>query len=245
MKTLINDTADVVFTRKSDGHKVFTAEATIAGISQAITENKLKAGIGNKTIAVLRSDKEITLNVTNALFDLNWLAATQGVAVQNGTATINHQETDLIVADNAGSLEVTITGVPVDTNDVQIIDSVGNVYEGTFTTGKVKIPVEATTIEVGDKVAINYTKSVTGNTVVFDSKKFSENYAVEYHTIEYNPATNEVLADLYIQFDNCVPSGSFDLSFENGTAISPALTFEALASLTGSEMGRMIEVLRP
>lgn len=242
MKTLINDTADVVFTRKSDGKKIFTAEAQLASISQAITEEKLKGGIGNKTVALLRSDKEITLQVRNALFDLGWLSMTQGVAVEeNGQATINFKEDDLVVTDNLGTLEVTITGTPSDTT-AQIINSKGEVEEAAITGSKVTVPVGHAV--AGEKVAVSYLKEVTGNLVSFDSKRFSENYAVEYHTIEYNPETNEVVADLYIQFDNTVPSGSFDLSFENGSAISPELSFEALASATGSEIGRMIEVPR-
>lgn len=242
MKTLINDTADVVFTRKSDGKKIFTAEAQLASISQAITEEKLKGGIGNKTVALLRSDKEITLQVRNALFDLAWLSMTQGVAVdESGQAKVNFKEEDLTVADNAGTLEVTLTGTPSDTT-AQIINSKGEVAEATITGSTVIVPVGHAL--AGEKVVVSYLKDVTGNLVSFDSKRFSENYAVEYHTIEYNPENNQIVADLYIQFDNTVPSGSFDLSFENGSAISPELSFEALASATGSEIGRMIEVPR-
>ena len=242
MKALINDTADVTFTRKSDGKKIFTAEAQLASISQAVTEEKLKGGIGNKTVALLRSDKEITLQVRNALFDLEWLSMTQGVAVkEDGTADINHKEEDLVVTDNAGALEVTLKGTPTGTT-AYIINAKGDVEEAAITGTKVTVPTGYAV--AGEKVAVSYIKQVVGKLVSFDSKKFAENYAVEYHTIEYDPATNQVVADLYIQFDNTVPAGAFDLSFENGTAISPELSFEALASATGSEIGRMIEVPR-
>ncbi|MED3562249.1 hypothetical protein [Bacillus xiapuensis] len=241
MKTLINDTADVVFKRKSDGHLIFTAEAQLASISQQIQEDKLKGGIGNKTISLLRSDKEISLKVKNALFDLDWLSMTQGVAVAEGTVNVYEREENLAVTDNAGTLQVTITGTPVGTT-VSVINAKGESEQATVATKVVTVPTGHAA--KGEKVAVVYQKSVTGNIVSLDSKKFSEQYAVEYHTIEYDPATNLVIADLYVQFDSVLPSGSFDLSFENGNALSPELDFTALTSTANSEIGRVIEVPR-
>lgn len=237
MKTLINDTCDVVFTRKSDGKLLITAEAQLASISQQVQEDKLKGGIGNKTISLLRSDKEITLKVRNALFDLEWLAMTQGVQVTSGTATVNKREDDLIVA----SGKVTITGTPVGT-DVTIINADGDSESTTVATKSVTVPVDFA--NDGEKISVMYSTSVTGNKLSLDAKKFSEQFSVEYHTIEYNPATNAVVNDLYIQFDSVLPSGAFELSFENGNALTPELDFTALTSGASSELGRVIEVPR-
>ncbi|ADP32533.1 hypothetical protein [Bacillus atrophaeus] len=46
MKTVIQDTADVYFRRKSDGQLVFTAEAQTASFSQTISEDKLRGRSG-------------------------------------------------------------------------------------------------------------------------------------------------------------------------------------------------------
>lgn len=59
MKMVIQDTADVYFKRKSDGHTVFTTEAQLASLSGAISEEKLYAGIGNKPIYILKTQKNL------------------------------------------------------------------------------------------------------------------------------------------------------------------------------------------
>jgi hypothetical protein len=242
MRTLINDTANVVFKRKSDGHVIFTAEAQLASISQQISEEKLKGGIGNRTIALIRSDKEVQLQVRNALFDFDWLSVSQGVAVQeDGAATVWKREDSLQVVDNAGTLEVTIKGTPVG-NTVRVINAKGEAEASTETTKKVAVPV-GVAVE-GERVSVAYQEDVVGNILTMDSQKFSEAYEVEYSTIEYNPETSQVVADLYIQFDHVIPSGSFDLSLENGSALSPELSFEAMTTGTSTEIGRFIEVER-
>lgn len=241
MKTLINDTCEVIFKRKSDGKLVFTAESQLASISQQITEEKLKGSIGNKVISLIRSDKEISLKVKNALFDLDFLAMTQGVSVQsNGTATVYTKEENLSVT-GSGSLTATIIGTPVGTS-VTVINAKGDSQTTTVATKVVSIPNGFAV--AGDKVTVVYPQSVTGNVLSLDSKKFSEQYSCEYHTIEYNPSDNTVIADLYIQFDSVLPSGQFDLSFENGNALTPELDFTVLTPVTSSEMGRIIEVKR-
>lgn len=247
MKTLINDTADVVFKRKSDGKIILTAEAQLAQITQAVTENKLKGGIGNKTISLLRSDKEITLKVTNALFDLDWLSMTQGVAVTTGgTATIYNRE-DGLATTGTTTLTATITGTPVGTT-VSVIDTKGNVASATVASKTVTLPANVVggfNVTSGDKVSVVYQQSVTGNVLSLDSKRFSEQFSVEYHTIEYDPSTNGVVADIYFQFDSCLPAGAFDLQLQNGNALAPSLDFTALVPSGATEIGRIIEVKRP
>ncbi len=236
-KVLINDTADVVFKRKSDGHVVFTAEAQLASISQSVSEEKLKGGIGNRTIALLRSDKEVTLQVRNALFDLEWLSMTQGVSIEQGTVKVWKREDDLTVESGT----VTIKGTPID-DEVKVINA-ANDSEDTTVTGK-EVTVSTSLAKDGDKVSVLYKQEVTGNIVTMDAKKFSETYEVEYSTIAYDPDTNEVVKDIYFQFDHVAPSGSFDISLENGSALTPELSFEAMTSGTSSEIGRFIEVDR-
>lgn len=241
MRTLIMDTADVVFKRKSDGKVVFTAEAQLAGLAGEISEDDVFGGIGNKKIAKIRSQKNITLTVRTALFDLEYLSMTQGVAITNGTANVYKTDTDLTVTDTAGVLGITVVGTPID-NKVTLTNTKGETTNVVATAKKVTVPTSFAAKD--ERVSAMYKESVTGNIVRLDSKTFSENYEVEYHTIAYNPATNQVVSDVYFQFDNALPSGSFDLSLENGNALAPEITFDALAPLNGSEIGRIIEVNR-
>jgi hypothetical protein len=239
MKTLIADTADVVMRRKSDGKTIFTAEAQIAGISQEISENEVRGGIGNKKISVIRSDKNINLTTKMALFDLEYLSMTQGVAVESGTATVTKKEELSVVG--SGTLTVTVTGTPAN-NKVTLINSKGVSQE--FTAVAKACTVTAPFATAGEKVTALYKDTVTGNIVKLQSDTFSENYEVEYRTIAYNPVTNQVVADIYFQFDNCLPSGAFEISLENGNALAPELKFQALTAPNSSDIGRIVEVPR-
>jgi hypothetical protein len=240
-KLLISDTADLTFKRKSDGKVIFTSEAQLAGISQSIEESDVFGGIGNKRVAKIRSQKAISLSTRMALFDLEYLSVTQGVAVQsNGTANVFKKEENLSVVDTTGTLSVTITGTPVD-NKVTIISANGDSKEFTASAKKVTV---TTGFAAGDKVTAVYRETVSGKVVVLDSAKFSEAYEVEFKTIAYNPLNNVVVSDIYFQFDNCLPSGSFEISLENGNALAPELNFDALTAANSSEIGRVIEVPR-
>lgn len=240
-KTYIADTADVIFRRKSDGHVVFTAEAQLASLEQAVSEETIRGGIGNRPLYRIRSEKDVTLSVRNATFDLEFLSMTQGIAITNGSVQITKIEKDLVVEDNAGTLEVTITGTPVGST-VTVINKDGESEEAAVATNVVTIPTGHAA--VGEKVTVAYKSSVTGNIVEIESDKFSENYEVQYHTIEYDTDTNEVVKDIYFIFDNVSPSGAFSLSLENGTALTPELSFTALADSGSNKIGRVVEVAR-
>jgi hypothetical protein len=240
MQTLINDTADVLFKRKSDGKVIFTSVAQLAGISQAIEESDVFGGIGNKRIAKIRSQKTITLNTRMALFDLEYLAMTQGVAVTNGSATVTKTESVKVI-DDAGTLSATVEGTPID-NKVTLQNAKGETVELTATAKEVTVADGFA--EAGESVTAVYKETVTGNIVKLDSETFSESYEVEYRTISYDPSTNQVVSDIYFQFDNALPSGSFELSLENGNALAPELNFDVLTPRGKTEMGRIIEVPR-
>lgn len=240
-KTFIADTAEVVFTRKSDGYTIFTAEAQIASIAQSISEEIVRGGIGNKSLYIIRHSKEVTLGVTNATFDLEYLSMTQGVAVAEDTIEVNGVEKGLTVTDNAGTLEVTLTGTPSGTT-AHVINEDGDSASATITGQVVTVPTGHAV--AGDLVDVVYKKSVTGNKVTFDADTFSENYEVEYRTIEYDVDTNAVVKDIYFQFDKAVPAGEFTLSFENGSALTPELSFNAMADSSTGEIGRVVQVTR-
>lgn len=243
MKLLVMDTADVVMKRKSDGHVFITAEAQLTSISQSLGINeKIFGGIGNKPLAIIKGQKEVTSTLRNAFYDQEFLSMTQGVAInENGTATVYKTEKELTVVDNAETLEVTITGKPIN-NTVYVRNSAGEVEQATFTSGKVTIPTGHA--NAGEIVSVTYQEEVKGNIVELDAEKFAEAYTLEYHTIAYDPQTNKVVKDIYIQLDHVIPTGEFELSLENGNAVAPEINFECLAAPNTNKIGRVIEVDR-
>jgi len=244
VKLLISDTADAVIKRKSDNHVFITAETQLASISQTLGINeKIFGSIGNKPLAIMRGQKEVTSTLRNAFYDKEILSMTQGVSVkEDGTVTVYKREDGLTVTDNAGVLEVEITGTPVGTT-AYVRNEVGETVQATITAKKVTVPTGHAMMS--DLVSVTYQASVTGDIVELDSDKFAEAHVIEYHTIAYDPSTNRVVKDIYIQLDHVIPSGEFELSFENGAAIAPEINFEALAAPNSTQIGRIVEVTRP
>lgn len=242
-KLLIIDTADVTIKRKSDNHLFATAEAQLASISQSLGINeKVFGGIGNKALAIIKGQKEVSSSIRNAFYDKEFLAMTQGVAVQEDeTAIVYQREKELKVTDNSGTLEVTIKGTPLG-NTVNVINSKGETVEATVTSNKVTIPTGHA--NAGDLVSVVYQEQVTGDIIELEANKFGEAFTVEYHTIGYDPNTNKVVKDIYIQLDHVVPNGEFELAFENGNPIAPEFNFDCLTAPNSDAIGRIIEVDR-
>ncbi|MCA1027322.1 hypothetical protein LCM23_14570 [Cytobacillus kochii] len=239
---LVFDTADAVMKRKSDGEVFVTAETQLASLTTSLGINeKIFGGIGNKPLAVMKGQKEVTSTLRNAFYNKELLAITQGVSVEEGTHDVYKRENGLKVVDNEGTLEVTITGTPVGTT-AYVTNTKGETEPAAITSKVVTIPT-GQAVE-GESVAVSYQIKVTGKTVPLDSQAFGEAYEIEYHTIAYDPETNQVVKDIYIQLDHVVPSSDFELSFENGTPIAPEITFDALAPANATEIGRIVEVNR-
>lgn len=241
-KLLIIDTADAVMKRKSDDKVFVTSEAQLASISQSLgIDDKIYGGIGNKPLAIMKGQKEVSSTLRNSFYDKSFLSMTQGVSVESGKATVYKTEKGLKVAENGGALSVTITGNPIG-GTVLVTDKMGETVPAAVATKSVTIPEGLAT--AGELITVRYQEEVTGDIVRLDGDKFAEAYYLEYHTIAYDPATNKVVKDIYIQLDHVVPGGDFELSFENGNAIAPEITFEAMVEPGTESIGRVIEVDR-
>lgn len=233
--TFIADTADVVFRRKRDGHVVFTAEAQLAGLTGSEESEVVRGGIGNKALYTVKHSKEVGLNVRNATFNLEYLAMTQGVAIEDGSAEVTVVERGLEVSDGS----VTLKDEPVE-GTVNFRDETGKFVKAEALDKEITV----TGFEDGDKVTVEYKKKVTGRKMILDATKFAENYEVEYSTIEYDTATNQVLKDIYFLFPNAVPTGDYEINLENGEAYTPELEFNAMTEANSDKIGEVIEVDR-
>jgi hypothetical protein len=196
MKLLISDTCNAIVKRKSDGHVFITAETQMTSLSGSLGVNeKIFGSLGNKALAVMKGQKEVTSTFRNAFYDQEILSMTQGVAVdKDGSATVYETEEDLTVVDQTGVLSVDITGTPIGTT-VYVRNAKGETESATIATKKVTVPTGHAV--AGEKVSVTYTKSVTGEIVTLDSEKFGEAYSIEYHTIGYDPPISGWLSDRY------------------------------------------------
>lgn len=235
MKTVIHDTADVIIENKATGEVVVNAEAQTVGFSQSVEENPIFGSIGNKKLYVIKSNKEIELNMTSAFFDMKYMAAQQGVSVEEGGTVVVTQHKKLTV--ESGEVEVPTGAV----GDVTIISDKG---QETVTPVGGTAAVGAGVAGDGEKVTLVYKEEVTGNKVAINADNFGNHYKITYRTISYNPSTSEVYADIYYVFPNASISGTVDVSLTNGEAYAPEINFTVLAEDGESKLGEMIEVPR-
>ena len=185
MKTIINDTCDVIFRRVSDGVLVFTGEAQLASVAQKITETPIRGGISNPIIANLKSDKEIDLKVRNAVWNTQWLETVNGVSFANGTATVYKKENGLVCtggayevaslaisasATTSGNVTVTLDGIAktiaVTTGDTATIiaSAIRNTVFTGWATGGTTTTVTFTATVKGAKIDALYSAGTTGAT---------------------------------------------------------------------------------
>ncbi|GLO66133.1 hypothetical protein [Oceanobacillus kimchii] len=235
---VIHDTAEVVIKRKSDGHKVASAETQLASLTGSLgIDEKIYAGIGNKPIYRMRGQKELTTSFTNATFNLEFLSMSQGVDIVNKEVTVYKKEDGLQVASDETGLTVTIKGQPIGGKvDIRKVD--GTLVELEAQSGAVNLPEGD--FAQGDSVSAIYRTKIVGNVVEIEASKFSEAFEIEYYTIGYDLQTQQVYKDIRIQLDHAIPGGDFELSFEAGSAISPEITFEAMVAPNSDKIGRVI-----
>lgn len=240
----IQDTAKVHITSLVTGNVVGVGYAQVAGLEIATEETPVKGGIGNKTAYVIKSSKDLTLNVTSATFKPEFLAITQGNEyVDDVTAKVT--DSMFITITDAGSGQPQIK-LPTELNKlttIRIEDLDGSQQDVAVTTGVAEIPVgyEAT---VGDEVEVFYLKEITGRKLEIDATKFSSKYKVEYQTLCYDRETEAVHSELYFVFDSTSPSGNLSMSLQNGEAFIPELNFTVTAPKGSDVLGTKYEVLR-
>ena len=240
---VMQDVAEAVVIDKQTGETAVYANLQLSSLEGTLSEEDLRAGIGNGKIFRIRTDKELSVNLRTATVDLNWLAMQQGVEVESGqTARVTKIETATVEA-NGADFVVNIKGTPIN-NEVRVDNGIDDQDVATATTGQVLLPATMA-VKVGDKITVTYSEEVTGNRLQFDAGKFSKAYRLELRTIAYNLETAEVHSDIYFIFDNAVPTGDFSFGLESGTVVTPELTFSILSEKGSSVMGEMIEVVRP
>lgn len=240
-KTYIIDVADVTTTRNSDNMTVFTGSATTTGLNISAESETQRGGHGNKSLFRYAHSKEVTLNIIDALFNANYLAMSQGVAIEEGEETITRTEKDVEVKQDGEDLELEITGSPKGSTAV-LVNSDNESEEVDVSSGSITVPKDFA--KAGDKVTVLYKEDVEGKVIKIDAAKFGESYTVQYHTLEYDTVTNRVVKDIYFVFENVVPDSEFEMSFEAGEPIAPEINFEALASGDSDQIGYVIEVSR-
>lgn len=227
----IQDTADVLLTRKSDGFKIASGTTQSTSISQSVEEEVIKGGIGNRSLYTIKSDKEIEIQIKDAIFNPQWLAASQGVKVEDGKT---------LVVENVETVEVEAGGV-IKVKDSSyagegvFVDSKGENHKVTFTAGSAT--VEDITEQVGKEGMVTYEVERTGKSIAIRADRFAEKYKAQLSTVIYEAETEQIVEELFAIFHNVTPSSEFELGLEAGSALAPEMTLRCTADAKTKEIG--------
>ncbi|MGG0667659.1 hypothetical protein ABE073_03930 [Lederbergia citrisecunda] len=235
---IIQDVCDVILRDKLTGKVMANTKLQMSALEGTISEEDLRAGIGNGKIFKIRSEKDLNLNFRSATFSSEWLAMTQGVDVEERTVSITKIEH--LTVDDTG--QVDIKGTPKD--GVASISFNGKFETDVDVVSGLADAITSLGASKDDEVEVSYKVEVTGEGLVFDSQKFSRKTEIEMRTIAYDLDTAEVVSDIYFIFPECLAGGDISMSFEAGQVITPEISFSVLQPANSTEMGEMVEVLR-
>lgn len=198
-------------------------------ISQSVETEKLKAGIGNNTWAIMKNSKDMSVSVAYAAASDDLMMLQTGGAYAQRSVDVAVKETVVYAADGA-----TITGTPKGTSVTVVDPKTGVSYEGTFATGKVTVattpPADGTTVHVIYEKVLS-----TQDILVFDGEEFPKNVELHLHGIAKKDGV--VVADVYYVFFNAGITGNFTKSFANGAPDPETVEFELATKAGTSEYG--------
>lgn len=242
-KLLVMDVAKITITDLETKKVTATATATMSSINSSLSEEQIRAGWGGGIVATINSEKNVELSFTDVFFSMDYLAMVQGSEVEEGATGTVIEQFEGTITDNGGVLEIAVPA-DVTVTSATLVDKDGTQDAVTITSGKITAP-EGLVAEAGDSVIVFYTKEIVGQKVVIDAQKFPKFVGIQYHTRAFNPDTNVVTKDIYIQFDKVKPQGNMDLALEVSSAANTEMTFVAMnKNLNSTEMGRYFAVDR-
>lgn len=224
--TMVKDTLEALMKDPVTGKYYFFGITTNAALSQSISEEKLRGGIGNKIQALMLSDKEISFTIQNLFNSDNFIAFQSGAAFESKSYTVPETET-LKAVDNAGDIQITLVGSPDGT--VTVLDRNNNTLTATLS-GQV------VTITAGEKdkyYTAVYTETSTVEVLDLNAEKFPSNMHVTLHGIAYDKDTQAKVADFYWDFPEAAADGALDNAYSNANT-NQSIKFTATAQENGS-----------
>jgi len=232
-KLQVIDTMDILLVDKTTGSTIFSGYTTRAGLEQNVEKIDIFAGIGGGKITQLNTRKTMMLDVSMAEFNLDALASINGVAldtISTGTYYINKSfnittltatvtdATRILAVRNpdTGEFLKIVSGEPASISEVKVAGTALTFYTGfTPTTCLVSCAAPAT---AGKD---NYT-------IIFNAASFPKNCELLLNTVAFDTDTQEIAADLYMNFYKGAIDPNFNLSFEVGKNIETPLKVEVL-----------------
>lgn len=230
------DTMDLLCIDKTTGSTIFSGYTTKSALDQQVDRIDIFAGIGGGKITSLKTKKNINLDVIMAEFNLDALASINGVALDKTSTATYYMNQSFAVSTSTA----TVTGA------TRIL-AVRNPLTGEFLKIVSGTPASTTEVKVSGTTLtfhtsytptsclVSYVGNVTGKdnyTIVFNAKAFPKNCEILLSTVAFDADSQDIVADIYMNFYKGAIDPNFNLSFEVGKNIETPFKVEILVPNT-------------
>lgn len=241
-KFILASVGTVTLFDPSTGEEIVTSKTlTESGINFSVTAEDIRGGMANKLLGQYFHDSAMALNLTDALFSLEYLALNVG-----GTITVggNAIATEQVTVTEAG--KITVSETPQKFGNVGVIGWVSKPNESSST----KVVFNATTksatladAKVGDVYCVKYVKNDASAEQFVVSSAFipSQCHAVltlplfKAGTSETSYTSSSKVGEVQVDIPNFLLGGAQELSLSASGASTTALSGNALTSYGGDE----------
>lgn len=219
-----------------------TKTLTESGISFTVTEEEIRGGLGNSVLGSYFHDTGLSLNMTDALFSLEYLALNVGGTISAGADVLT---TEQVTVGTGG--KITVTNTPQE------------FFSGAGTIGYVKKPTESedawtkvtfssntatTSYSNGEVVCVRYCVTDDAARKFTVSSSFIPSQISLILTLPLFKASSDAsqsltnsskVGEVQIKIPNFIFGGSQDLSLTSSGSATTALSGKALVTFTGAE----------
>jgi len=250
-KKLVADVFDAVIIDNTDGSVAGSTTLQSANIDVAVNEVEVRAGKGNALQATLHVQRDITVDLTDVEWRMEWLEKQLGTTTAIGAGVAYAMPKWYTAVDLDAEGVGTAIGFVLDNEPLATASGL-KIYGSTGT----EIAVTSGYTISGDDVTIvggvagalyevrtyKYATAATTQTLNFESDKFSRGVTLVLSTLETDE--NEAhLFELQYQFANAIPSGSFQINTSSEkNATSQAFNMKIVKPATTTVVGKLLRI---
>ena len=227
----------------ANGEVFATTTLQSADIEIKVKENEVRGGKGNSLLAVIHSDRDIAIKMTDADFKYDWVARQLGQSVTTG-AGVGYTFPKLHTASGTTDIKITLDEAPIaDSLVIYTVD--GKLIPKTDYTVTSKDVKFTSGVKAGDKVNVRtykYATSPQTQSIEINNKLFAKGCQLILETIEIDGDENPLYKIQY-QFDKGIPSGNMTLkTASERNAQSQEFDFKILKPKDSDVVGRIVRI---
>ena len=227
----------------STGEIIVTSKTlTESGISFSVTAEDIRGGMANKLLGQYFHDSAMALNMTDALFNLQYLALNVGGTITVGGNAITTEQITTTVAD-----KITVSETPQKFGNVSVLGWFSIAGENSWS--KIDFDAETKTatvagLPVGTTVCVKYVKNDASAEQFIVSSAFIPSQCHAILTLPLFKAgtdsktsftSSSKVGEVQVEIPNFLLGGAQDLSLTASGASTTNLSGNALTTFDGSE----------